>query len=105
MRLPPFQLVNWFSSAEGRFDLSLSHSDCEPLSVSDLLDEEELAAFADFSLGYGTFAGLDELRTLVARQYKTIEPDDVLAFSGASEAIYTFMRTTRLLFRTLFSTR
>lgn len=94
MRLPPFQLVNWFSAAEGRFDLSLSHSDCEPLSVSDLLDDEELAAFANFRLGYGAFAGLDELRNLVARQYETIEADDVLIFGGASEAIYTFMQAT-----------
>ncbi len=92
MRLPRFQLVDWFSAAEGRFDLSLSHSDCEPLSVSDLLDEHELAGFADFRLGYGPFAGLNELRHVVARQYDTIKPDDVLVFGGASEAIYTFMR-------------
>jgi aspartate/methionine/tyrosine aminotransferase len=94
MRLPPFQLVDWFSAAEGRFDISLSHSDCEPLSVFDLLGRNELAEFADFPLGYGTFACLTELRRVVARQYETIQPDDVLVFSGASEAIYTFMRTT-----------
>ena len=43
MRFPPFELVKWFSAAEGRFDISLSNSDCEPLSVSDLLDQHELA--------------------------------------------------------------
>lgn len=94
MRFPPFELVKWFSAAEGRFDISLSHSDSEPLSVSDLLDQDELADFAHFRLGYGMFAGLDELRQAVARQYETIEPDDVLVFGGASEAIYTFLRTT-----------
>jgi aspartate/methionine/tyrosine aminotransferase len=94
MNLPPFPLVEWFSVAEGRFDISLSHSDCEPLSVFDLLGENELAEFADFCLGYGTFSGLDELRRGVASQYETIEPDDVLVCGGASEAIYTFMRTT-----------
>jgi len=94
MRLPPFQLVDWFAAAEGRFDLSLSHSDCEPLPVSALLKESELAEFADFHLGYGTFSGLEELRNIVARQYTTIDKDNVLIFSGASEAIYTFMRTT-----------
>ena len=93
MQLPPFPLVDWFAAAEGRFDLSLSHSDCEPLAVSDLLDEDELAELASFRLGYGTFAGLEELRNIVARQYQTIDKDDVLVFSGASEAIYTFMRT------------
>lgn len=36
--------------------------------------------------------GLNELRHAVARQYETIQADDALIFSGASEAIYTFMR-------------
>jgi aspartate/methionine/tyrosine aminotransferase len=84
--------VDWFSAAEGRFDVSLSHSDCEPLSVSDLLDEKELAGFADLRRGYGPFAGLIDLRHAVAQQYKMIQPDDVLVFGGPSEAIYTFMR-------------
>jgi hypothetical protein len=43
MQFPPFQLVDWFAAAEGRFDLSLSHSDCEPLHLSELLDASELA--------------------------------------------------------------
>ena len=91
--LPRFPLVDWFAAAEGRFDFSLSHSDCEPLHCSDLLNEQELKEFGHFRLGYGPFAGLEELRNLVAHQYQTIEPKDVLIFSGASEAIYTFMRT------------
>ena len=93
MRLPPFELVDWFAAAEGRFDISLSHSDCEPLNVSDLLDERQLVAFTDTRLGYGQFAGLDELRSLVADQYETLDQNDVLICNGASEAIYTFMRT------------
>lgn len=94
MPLPSFPLVKWFAAAEGRFDISLSHSDCEPLQVSDLLDGAELQSFAGFGLGYGSFAGSDDLRNLVAEQYKTIGSDDVLVFSGASEAIYSFMRST-----------
>src|SRR5262245_35619015 len=93
MRFTPFQLVDWFAAAEGRFDLSLSHSDCEPLPLSELFDPSELVKLADFRLGYGTFAGLEQLRSLVARQYATIDKNDVLIFSGVSEAIYTFMRT------------
>ncbi len=92
MNLPPFSLVQWFAAAEGRFDLSLSHSDCEPLSVADILDDTSQHTLADYSLAYGTFAGLEELRQAVAGQYSTIEKGDVLIFGGASEAIYTFMR-------------
>ncbi len=94
MQLPSFPLVKWFASAEGRFDISLSHSDCEPLCVSDFLDEDERNSLFNYRLGYGTFAGLEELRHIVARQYTTVEKHDVLIFGGASEAIYTFMRTT-----------
>ncbi len=93
MNLPSFPLVKWFAAAEGRFDISLSHSDCQPISVSDVLDGEGLAELANFDLGYGTFAGLDELRRVIADQYSTLDQDDILVFSGASEAIYTFMRT------------
>jgi aspartate/methionine/tyrosine aminotransferase len=91
--LARFPLVDWFAAAEGRFDFSLSHSDCEPLNCSDLLNDQELKDFGHFRLGYGPFAGLEDLRNLVAHQYQTIKPEDVLIFSGASEAIYTFMRT------------
>ncbi|MCA9065742.1 MAG: pyridoxal phosphate-dependent aminotransferase [Planctomycetaceae bacterium] len=93
MDLPSFPLVNWFAAAEGRFDISLSHTDCEPLSVADVLDKVEQRTLAQLPLGYGTFTGLKELRQGVADQYSTLTSDDVLVFGGASEAIYTFMRT------------
>ena len=92
MQLPSFSLVDWFAEAEGRFDISLSHSDCEPLSVSDILDDNAQQRLASYALGYGTFAGLDDLRIEVARQHERLSADDVIIFSGASEAIYTFMR-------------
>jgi aspartate/methionine/tyrosine aminotransferase len=93
MNLPPFPLVDWFAFAEGKYDLSLSHSDCEPLAVSDVLGEHELAEFSQRRLGYGPFAGLAELRNVVSRQYSTIDDAGVLIFNGVSEAIYTFMRS------------
>ena len=93
MELPAFPLVQWFAAAEGRFDISLSHSDCEPLSGSDILGDAEQKAFSNFPLGYGSFAGLEDLRQSIASQYATLQQDDVLIFGGASEAIYTFMRT------------
>jgi aspartate/methionine/tyrosine aminotransferase len=93
MELPSFPLVKWFAAADGRFDFSLSHSDCEPLSVADVLDVDAQNALANYQLGYGAFSGLEELRQLVADRYASLESDDVLVFGGASEAIYTFMRT------------
>jgi len=92
MELPAFSLVEWFAAAEGRFDISLSHSDCDPISVSDVLNDDAQLRLANYPLGYGEFAGLEELRIEVAQQYESLDKDDVLIFGGASEAIYTFMR-------------
>lgn len=39
-------------------------------------------------------SGLEDLREIIARQYETIDSGNVQIFGGASEAIYTFMRTT-----------
>ena len=94
MKLPRFELDHWFAVAEGRFDLSLSHSACEIQSVADFLDEDELQAFAKIPLGYGPFDGLPELQSAIANQYESIEASSVLTFNGPSEAIYTFMQAT-----------
>jgi aspartate/methionine/tyrosine aminotransferase len=92
MSLPPFDLVNWFSAAEGRFDLSLGHSDCEPLSINDIVDTADLTRFAEAQLGYQPFSGMPELRAAIAEQYTNIRPEHVLVCNGSSEPIYTFMR-------------
>ena len=93
MSLPPFPLVDWFAAAEGQFDLSLSHTDCEPLSVRDILTVEDLERFAEESLGYQPFAGMAQLRETIARQYETVTANDIVVCNGASEPIYTFMRS------------
>jgi len=94
MTLPLFELDEWFASTEGSFDVSLSHSGCQPLDVGDLLDADDRKALGDVSLAYGAFEGLAELRQLIASQYESIDPGDVVTFNGPSEAIYTFMRAT-----------
>ena len=33
MTLPLFELDEWFATADGHFDLSLSHSGCQPQTV------------------------------------------------------------------------
>jgi aspartate/methionine/tyrosine aminotransferase len=92
MTLPLFELNEWFAKAEGRYELSLSHSGCEPLRVADLLDEADWQSFAAVSLNYGAIDGLRELRTLIAEQYESVEAEHIMTFNGPSEVIYTFMR-------------
>ena len=92
MTLPLFDLNEWFAKAEHRFDLSLSHSGCEPQLVADLLDDADWESFRAVSLNYGAIDGLSELRTLIAGQYDSVDPEQVMTFNGPSEVIYTFMR-------------
>jgi len=92
MSLPLFELESWFTAAEGKYDLTLSHSDCEPLAIADLLTSAEWEAFRSIGLNYGPSDGYPELRRLVAAQYQSIEPDGVAIFNGPSEAVYSFMR-------------
>jgi aspartate/methionine/tyrosine aminotransferase len=92
MTLPLFELDEWFATTEGRFDLSLSHSGCQPQNISEFLDEDDLRAFANLNLAYGAFEGLAELRRLIANEYEAVDPSHVLTFNGPSEAIYTFMQ-------------
>lgn len=92
MTLPLFELDEWFSQAEGRFDLSLSHSACQPLSIGEFVNENDLQSMADVRLAYGAFEGLAELRERIANQYQTVDADQIITFNGPSEAIYTFMQ-------------
>lgn len=87
MSLPLFELENWFSAAEGKCDLTLSHSDCEPLTIAGLLTSAEWEAFRSIRLNYGPSDGYPELRRLVAAQYQSIEPHDVTIFNGPSEVL------------------
>jgi len=92
VKLPLFDLNDWFATAEGRFDLSLSHSACETQAVSELVNDDELKSFLDTPLGYGPFEGLPELRSVIADQYNSVDAAQVITFNGPSEAIYTFMQ-------------
>lgn len=92
MSLPLFELENWFVAAEGKYDITLSHSDCEPRQIADLLTNEEWEEFRAIKLPYGPTDGYPDLRRLVAAQYESVEPGDVAIFNGPSEAVYTFMR-------------
>ncbi|MFN2527129.1 MAG: aminotransferase class I/II-fold pyridoxal phosphate-dependent enzyme [Candidatus Baltobacteraceae bacterium] len=72
----------------------LCASDCEALSVGDLLAFEPQAesAFKETWLGYTEAPGSPGLRVAIAAQYEGISADDVLVFAGAQEAIFAFMQ-------------
>ncbi|NPV89300.1 MAG: aminotransferase class I/II-fold pyridoxal phosphate-dependent enzyme [Firmicutes bacterium] len=93
MRLPPFKLERYFARYEFRADHMLCGSDCESLTVKELLDLEPGAAesFNRLWLGYTESPGGPGLRAAIAGLYRKIGVEDVLVHTGAEEAIFSFM--------------
>jgi aspartate/methionine/tyrosine aminotransferase len=93
MNLPPFKLERYFAKYEFNSEYLLSSSDCEAMSVADLLALEPGAAekFQNVWLGYTESQGSPALRAEICKLYETMEVEDILVHSGAGEAIFLFM--------------
>jgi aspartate/methionine/tyrosine aminotransferase len=93
MNLQPFKLERYFARYEFNTEFLLCSSDCEAMSIADLLAFEPDAAekFQSVWLGYTESQGSPTLRAEVCKLYETIQPDDLLVHSGAGEAIFLFM--------------
>jgi len=93
MSLPPFKLERYFAQYEFNTEFLLCSSDCEAMSIADLLALEPGAAekFQATWLGYTESLGSLALRKEICGLYSTIQPEDVLVHTGAEEAIYLFM--------------
>jgi aspartate/methionine/tyrosine aminotransferase len=87
----PFAIERFYERWEFRTELMLSSSDCESLSVKDLLALEPDAGerLRDLGLGYTEVAGSQELRAAVATRYDSTGPEDVLTLAAAEEGIFT----------------
>jgi aspartate/methionine/tyrosine aminotransferase len=93
MELSPFQLERYFARYEFNARYLLCSSDCESLTIADLLAYEP-GADEDFSrhwLGYTESTGAPSLRREITRLYPGLAPEQVLVHSGAEEAIFLFM--------------
>ena len=93
MNLPPFKLERFFAKYEFNTEFLLCSSDCESMSIADLLAFEHGAAenFQKVWLGYTESQGSPTLRAEICKLYSTIEPADILVHTGAEEAIFLFM--------------
>ncbi len=93
MNLPPFKLERYFAKYEFNTEYLLCSSDCEAMSIADLLALESGAAekFQNTWLGYTESQGHPNLRREIANIYETIQPEEILVHTGAEEAIYLFM--------------
>lgn len=93
MRLSDFKLERFFAQYEFAVPHLLCASDCESVTIRDLLKCEPDAQHAlhDLWLGYTPSQGNLELRQEITRLYQQINPDQVLVHSGAEEAIFIAM--------------
>jgi aspartate/methionine/tyrosine aminotransferase len=93
MNLPPFKLERYFAKYEFNTEYLLCSSDCESMSIAELLAIEEGAAkkFQQVWLGYTESQGSPALRAEICKLYETIQPENILVHTGAEEAIFLFM--------------
>jgi len=94
MNLPPFKLERYFARYEFNTEFLLCSSDCEAMSIADLLALEVNAEekFQSVWLGYTESQGSPALRKEISKIYETIEPGEILVHTGAEEAIFLFMQ-------------
>jgi aspartate/methionine/tyrosine aminotransferase len=86
--LPDFRLEVYLGKWEFAAKHHLTASDAETLSVAEVLGDDGLEELARLPLGYTPTWGSDALREAIAWTYERIEPEDVLVFAGAEEAMF-----------------
>ena len=94
VRIADFTLERYFARWEFAVEHLLGASDVQGYPMAELLelaDEETRALWDDLRLGYTESTGHPLLRREIASLYETIQPDDVLTFAGAEEAIFCLM--------------
>ena len=93
MQLEPFKLERYFARYEFSTRYLLCSSDCESMTIMDLLSMEPNSSIALERqwLGYTEPKGAPMLRKGISELYTTIDSDDVLVHSGAEEGIFLFM--------------
>ncbi len=93
MQLPPFKLERYFAKYEFNTTYLLCSSDCESMTVAELLTLEPDAAekFQSHWLGYTELQGSLSLRQAICGLYETMQPESILVHTGAEEAIFLFM--------------
>ena len=91
VRIADFALERYFARWEFAVEHLLCASDVQAYPMGELLalaDDETRALWDGLELGYTESTGHPLLRREIAALYETIEPDEVLTFAGAEEAIF-----------------
>ncbi|WP_291568328.1 MULTISPECIES: aminotransferase class I/II-fold pyridoxal phosphate-dependent enzyme [unclassified Clostridium] len=93
MRINDFKLEVFFGKHEFSAPYLLTQSDCESMSVKELLALEPGAeeGLLNGWLGYTEVPGSPELRKEISKLYKNINSEEVIVHAGAQEPIFNFL--------------
>ena len=95
MDIAPFRTEQFFARFEFNTPFQLCNSDCETVSVEELLRlaGRPLEALGRQRLGYGESQGGRDLRRAIASCYGSVDPDQVVVLGTPVEGIYLLART------------
>ncbi|WP_372366503.1 aminotransferase class I/II-fold pyridoxal phosphate-dependent enzyme [Candidatus Uabimicrobium sp. HlEnr_7] len=95
MKIATFELERYFAKYEFSTKYLLSSSDCESLSMSELIEmasQETLKAWQELKLGYTEIYGHPLLRESIAEIYSSLKAENILTVVP-SEGIFLLMNT------------
>lgn len=94
MRIAPFAIEEFFARYEFTTPHLLCASDCEAMSIGELLALAEIdsAELQKLWLGYTESQGHPDLRAAVAQTYQQVSPDQVVILTAPEEGIYLAMQ-------------
>lgn len=95
MTIPPFKLERYYALYEFKASIMLSSSDCESLSMTEVLDmasPRNLDIWKNLRLGYTETQGSPMLREEIARKYRNIHPENIMV-AAPEELIFIAMQT------------
>ncbi len=95
MKIEPFLTEQFFTDYEFSAPYLLASSDCETMSIAELLTlaGSSLADLGQVTLGYTESQGNPQLRTQITELYESVKADDVVVLTSPVEGIYLAMQS------------
>ncbi|MEM6989494.1 MAG: pyridoxal phosphate-dependent aminotransferase [Myxococcota bacterium] len=94
MHIEPFATEHYFGLYEFGCPHMLSASDCESISIAELvqLAGASMDTLGQLQLRYVESEGSPEIRAAISAQYASVDPSEILTLSAPEEGIYITMR-------------
>lgn len=96
MKIAPFATEHFFAQYEFSTPYQLCNSDCETISVAELLKlaDVPMQDLGHLTLGYTESLGNSKLREMIAETYAHVQTEDVVMLATPVEGIYLLARAT-----------